>query len=67
MFHPGFSELVIIMVIVFVIFGAGKIPQLGEGLGKGIRNFRSGIKESPKEIEKPASSVKEGAKSEKGR
>ena len=66
MFHPGFSELVIIMVIVFVIFGAGKIPQLGEGLGKGIRNFRSGIKESPKEIEKLTSSEKEEAKSEKG-
>ena len=64
MFHPGFSELVIIMVIVFVIFGAGKIPQLGEGLGKGIRNFRSGIKESPKEIQGPPPSEEE-AKSEK--
>ncbi len=66
MFHPGFSELVIIMVIVFVIFGAGKIPQLGEGLGKGIRNFRSGIKESPKEIEGPAPSEEQEAKSKKG-
>jgi sec-independent protein translocase protein TatA len=56
MFHPGFSELAIIMVIVFFIFGAGKLPQLGEGLGKGIRNFRSGLKESPEEIEGPASS-----------
>ena len=65
MFHPGFSELVIIMVIVFVIFGAGKIPQLGEGLGKGIRNFRSGIKESPKEIEEPASSEKEETRCQK--
>ena len=65
MFHPGFSELVIIMVIVFVIFGAGKLPQLGEGLGKGIRNFRSGIKESPKKIEELTSSEKEEAKSEK--
>jgi sec-independent protein translocase protein TatA len=64
MFHPGFSELVIIMVIVFVIFGAGKIPQLGEGLGKGIRNFRSGIKESRKEIEGPAPSEEVGARSE---
>ena len=66
MFHPGFSELAIIMVIVFVIFGAGKIPQLGEGLGKGIKNFRSGIKESRKEIEGPAPSDKEEANSEKG-
>jgi sec-independent protein translocase protein TatA len=52
------------MVIVFVIFGAGKIPQVGEGLGKGIRNFRSGIKESPKEIQGPAPSEEEGARSE---
>ncbi len=66
MFHPGFSELVIIMVIVFVIFGAGKIPQLGEGLGKGIRNFRSGIKESSKEIQGPAPSEEQGVKSKKG-
>ena len=66
MFHPGFPELIVIMVIVLIIFGAGKLPQLGEGLGKGIRNFRSGIKESPKEIEEPALSDKEEAKSEKG-
>ena len=66
MFHPGFSELAIILIIVFVIFGAGKIPQLGEGLGKGIKNFRSGIKESRKEIEGPAPSDKEEENSEKG-
>jgi len=65
MFHPGFSELVIIMIIVLIIFGAGKLPQLGEGLGKGIRNFRSGIKESPKQIEELTSSEKKEAKSEK--
>jgi len=66
MFHPGAAELGIIMVIVFVIFGAGKLPQLGEGLGKGIRNFRSGLKGSPKEIEDPALSDKDEAKPEKG-
>ena len=33
-------ELIIILVIVLIIFGAGKLPQIGEGLGKGIRNFR---------------------------
>ena len=66
MFHPGFSELLIIMIIVFIIFGAGKLPQLGEGLGKGIRNFRSAIKQSPKEIEGPDPSEEEKAKLEKG-
>jgi sec-independent protein translocase protein TatA len=66
MFHPGFSELAIIMVIVFVIFGAGKLPKLGEGLGKGIRNFRSGIKEPPKQIEGPAQNDKQEANEKVG-
>jgi len=39
------------MIIVLIILGAGKLPQLGEGLGKGIRNFRTGIREAPREIE----------------
>jgi sec-independent protein translocase protein TatA len=36
----GMPELLIILVIVLIIFGAGKLPQIGEGLGKGIRNFK---------------------------
>ena len=51
MFHPGMFELLVIMSIVLIIFGAGKLPELGGALGKGIKNFRSGVKESPKEIE----------------
>ncbi len=43
---PGPTELIIILVIVILIFGATRLPQIGEGLGKGIRNFRIGIKES---------------------
>ena len=43
----GVWELVIILVIVIVIFGATRLPQIGEGLGKGIKNFRSGIREPP--------------------
>ncbi len=42
----GPTELIIILVIVIVIFGATRLPQIGESLGKGIRNFRVGIKES---------------------
>jgi len=37
-------ELLIILLIVVVIFGASKLPQLGKGLGEGIRNFRQGVK-----------------------
>lgn len=40
----GLPELLVILVIVVVIFGAGKLPQLGRGLGEGISNFRDGIK-----------------------
>jgi sec-independent protein translocase protein TatA len=41
----GMPELIIILVIALIIFGANKLPQIGEGLGKGIRNFKKGIKD----------------------
>lgn len=43
---PGFQELLIILLIVIVIFGASKLPKLGQGLGEGIRNFKKGLKSS---------------------
>jgi len=49
MFGLGTQELLIILVLVMVVFGAGKLPQVGSALGKGIRNFKSGIKEEPLE------------------
>ncbi len=39
----GFPELMVILLIVVVIFGATKLPQLGRGLGEGISNFRDGL------------------------
>jgi sec-independent protein translocase protein TatA len=44
MFGLGFGELALILVIVIVIFGASRIPELGKGLGEGIRNFKSALK-----------------------
>jgi len=41
----GMPELLVILVIILIIFGANKLPQIGEGLGKGIRNFKKGIKD----------------------
>ncbi|MFO7577862.1 MAG: twin-arginine translocase TatA/TatE family subunit [Pelovirga sp.] len=46
MFGLGTQELLIILVLVMVIFGAGKLPQVGEALGKGIRNFKKGVNEA---------------------
>ena len=40
----GVPELLLIFLIVLIIFGAGKLPQLGKGIGEGIRNFRSSLK-----------------------
>ncbi len=40
----GLPELLVIFLIVIVIFGAGKLPQLGKGLGDGIRNFKNSLK-----------------------
>ena len=41
----GMPELLVILVIVLIIFGANKLPQIGEGLGKGIRNFKKSTKD----------------------
>jgi sec-independent protein translocase protein TatA len=48
----GMPELLVILVIVLIIFGAGKLPQIGEGLGKGIRNFKKATDESVDNPEK---------------
>jgi len=40
MFGLGTSELILILLVVFVVFGAGKLPELGSGLGKAIKNFK---------------------------
>ncbi len=43
MFQP--LHLIVILAIVLIIFGPGKLPQLGEGLGKGIQSFKKALKE----------------------
>jgi sec-independent protein translocase protein TatA len=50
MFGLGIGELLVILVIVLVIFGAGKLPEIGDGLGRSIRNFRKSVK-APDEID----------------
>lgn len=50
MFGIGMPELLVILVIVLVIFGAGKLPEIGGAIGKGIKNFKKATKE-PDEID----------------
>jgi len=44
MFGIGMPELLVILVIILIIFGAGRLPEIGSGIGKGIRNFRKATK-----------------------
>jgi len=51
MFGLGPMELILILVIVIVLFGAKRLPAIGEGLAKGIRSFRSNISDKPSETD----------------
>lgn len=46
----GFSELIIILVIVLIIFGAGRLPQIGEGVGKALKGFRKEVTDVPQPV-----------------
>jgi sec-independent protein translocase protein TatA len=48
MFGIGMPELIIILVIILIIFGAGKLPEIGAGMGKAIKNFKSATNEAEK-------------------
>ncbi|GHV02845.1 hypothetical protein AGMMS50229_00340 [Campylobacterota bacterium] len=50
---PGMPELIVILVIVLVLFGAKKIPELARGLGSGIKNFKHAIRDD----EEPAKTI----------
>lgn len=46
----GMPELIVILVIVLIIFGAGKLPEIGAGLGKGIKNFKKATTEAQESL-----------------
>ncbi len=48
---PGGGELIIILVIVLILFGAKRIPEIAQGLGKGIREFKKSVKDVQSEID----------------
>ena len=52
MFRLGMPELIVILVIIVIIFGAGKLPEIGAGIGKGITNFKKATREASDEANK---------------
>lgn len=68
MFGIGMSELFIILVIALILFGAKRLPEIGSGLGKGIKNFKKAFQEHEDEVEvTPKIEKKEDSVGEKGR
>lgn len=56
----GIPELVLILAIVILLFGVGKLPQLGKGIGEGIRNFKQAMKDGGSDAEKKDSAPGNG-------
>jgi sec-independent protein translocase protein TatA len=52
MFNLGFPEMLLIFVIIVLIFGTTRLPELGRGLGEGIKNFKKSMKDEPDEDKK---------------
>lgn len=65
LFGPvGPTELLLIVLIIIIIFGARKLPELGKSLGEGIKNFRKSISSKDKENEAPPDKSEPPAKKE---
>ena len=62
----GFPELMIILVIIMIIFGAGKLPEIGSAFGRSIKNFKKSMKDAEAEEIESGSSESESALSESG-
>jgi sec-independent protein translocase protein TatA len=57
MFGLGHWELLVILVIVLIAFGAGKLPEIGSGIGRGIKNFKKGVADFEAEKEEAAKKI----------
>ena len=60
MFGLGMPELIVILVIIVIIFGAGKLPEIGSGIGQGIKNFKKATRDADKQ-EKIEEKTRKGA------
>jgi sec-independent protein translocase protein TatA len=57
MFGLGTQELMLVLVIVVVLFGASKLPQIGSGMGQAIRNFKKSVSEADAKEKEPQKDV----------
>ena len=64
-FLPSGSEWVIIALLILLLFGGKKIPELMKGLGKGVKNFKDGVNEAKEEINKAKDDIEEPASKNK--
>lgn len=48
--HLGFPELIVIVFIIILIFGASRLPEIGRGIGRGIRNFKDATREGSDKV-----------------
>jgi sec-independent protein translocase protein TatA len=64
---PGMPEMIIILVIVLILFGANRLPQLAKGMGESIRNFKHGMTEAEAEDEKKDKAKAEAEDEKKGK
>ncbi|MEX0692016.1 MAG: twin-arginine translocase TatA/TatE family subunit [Gemmatimonadales bacterium] len=56
----GFSEILIILLILLLVFGARRLPEMGAAMGKGIREFKKNIKDVQQSIDTPADEASTG-------
>jgi len=61
----GMGELLVILIVVLLLFGSKKIPEIAQGLGKGIREFKKSIKEVEDQITTPSNEIRDLKKSVK--
>ena len=63
----GFPELMVILIIIMIIFGAGKLPEIGSAFGRSIKNFKSSMKEAQEEEENAQGEASEQTAIEEGK